>query len=494
MNARATFSLTVLLSLFIAVVGGVLAHRHDRQWDWSAYSRNTLSPQTVQVLQSLERPVELLAFYRDVPGDEAMLKGLFDLYRQHTGLLELEFVDIDRQPEIAEAYRVTENRTVVLTSADLQVRAVAPGEAALTGALLRLLSDRPPRLLFLSGYNGASIQDASPGGLSQLADFIRRQNFQVDEGSLIGVRAIPGEIDCVVLAAPEFRMGEREREMLLLYLLRGGRLFTMLEPLGAADVDSMLIPWGLRAHDGFVIDPSRARENIAGPNSSRIALALRGNPEHPITRELSVPTLFPIAKSFESIQPPPPGIEPIRLVATQPEAWLESDYSLMAFGDARLDASTDVAGPLGLAYAIRADLRRFRHGDAEEGLTSTLLNLRRGAVDFRDSTAVDTLRAGAAELTTALKEEARLVVVGDVDFVNNANLLVRGNSQLLLGILYWLTDQESRVALPPRPNVADPIVLTERQRAWIRILGIGVGPGIPLLGSVVVLWRRRRWL
>ena len=70
MSARTGFVLSVLLILFIALLGGIMVQRNDRQWDWSAYSRNTLSPQTVQVLESLERPVELLAFYRDALGYE----------------------------------------------------------------------------------------------------------------------------------------------------------------------------------------------------------------------------------------------------------------------------------------------------------------------------------------------------------------------------------------------------------------------------------------
>lgn len=493
MATRAGYLLSVILLVAFMALGAFVIDRNDLRIDLSPYARNTLSPQTIRLLEQLDRPVRLVAFFRDVPADRAILSGLVELYQQYTDLLELEFVDLDRRPELAESFDVTANRTVILTSADLQVRTIAPNEPELTGALVRLLSDRPPRVAFLSGYNGASIEDASPGGISRLAELIAKQNFLVESVSLATASSIPRDVDCVVLAAPEGRMGNRERELLVRYLLRGGRLLAMLEPLGAADVDSMLVPWGLLAHEGFIIDPSSARENIAGPNTSRIALSLRGAPNHPITQGLDIPTLFPIAKSFETIQPPPPGVEPARLVQTLAEAWLERNYEQMGYGEATQDPD-DIAGPLGIGYAVRVDLRRFRYGVDDDGLEATLLNMNRRNVDFRDTTMTDTIRVGDLELEREAGEEARLVVFGDVDFVNNANLLVRGNSDLFLGSLLWLTDQENRIAIAPRAAVADPIVLTERQKLWIRILGIGVGPGLALVGSVVIFWRRSRWL
>lgn len=273
-------------------------------------------------------------------------------------------------------------------------------------------------------------------------------------------------------------------------------MLIMVEPLGASDVDTLLHDFGLSPDPGFVVDPSEARRNITGSGNFRIVLAQGGDPDHPITRNFTYPTLYPLARSISSIQPPPPGITVTRLVTTSAEAWTESDVMLLAEGRPTFEAGVDIGGPLGLAFAVEIDLRRYTIEEARQdaGLTSTLLDLHAGAIDVRDTTRADTLTVAGAAFREAPADLARLVAVGDVDFVNNANLLVRGNSDLLLGMLLWLSEQESRIAIAPRPDTSDPVILTQNQKRWIRVLGIGVAPAICLLLSLVVLWRRSRWL
>lgn len=492
MRGALSFFVSALLLLALLGMGAFMIQRRDGVLDLSSTQRNTLAPQTIRILESVDRPVRILAFFKDVPAERALFQDLVQLYQRHCDRLSLEFVDLDRQPELARAHGVTVNRSVVLISGELQVKTVAPDEAGLSGALVRVLEERPPQVAFLSGYGGASMGDASPSGIAQLALSLQQQNFAVIETSLAGMQRIPIEFDCVVLAAPENGFTARDADLVTDYLLRGGRLLCMVEPLGSAVVDSLLEPWGLRALDGIVFDPTPERENIAGEGSELIALALGGDRDHVITRSFGAATLYPIARGLEAVQPPAPGLTPTRLVQTAPGTWLETDFE----NPESFDADEDRAGPIGLAFAVDVDLKRFRYDqrDLDVGLSASLLDLHAEIVDMRDSTRVDSVRVGDVELRREQGERARLVVFGDVDFVNNANLLVRGNSELLLSSLLWLTEHENRIALPPRPTRADPVVLTRRQKRWLRIVGMGVGPGIFFALSIGVVFQRRRWL
>jgi hypothetical protein len=495
LGGRGSFLLSVALLLVLLGLLAWVVDRHDPHLDVTYGQRRTLAPQTLQVLKLLDRPVHVLAFYSDVPQERQLLFDLVQRYGKHTDHLKLEFVDLDREPERARVHDVILNRTVILSSGDLEVRAVGPGEAELTGSLVQLMTERPPRVVFLTGHGQASIEDASPGGISRLAELVRRQNFVVESWSLPGADRIPADVDVLVNPSPERRMTEGERQALVDYALRGGRMLVMVEPMGASDVDSLLQLFGLSPDPGFIVDPSEARRNIAGPGSFRIALAEGGNPDHPITRNFTYPTLYPLARSISSIQPPPPGVSVTRLVTTLPEAWSEMDLTLLAEGRPTYEEGIDIGGPLAIGFAVEIDLRRYSLQEAKNdaGLTSTLLDLHAGAVDMRDASRMDTLTVADATFREMV-DQSRLVVTGDVDFVNNANLLVRGNSDLLLGMLLWLSEQENRIALAPRPDTADPIVLTENQKKWIRVLGIGVAPALCLLLSLFILWRRSRWL
>jgi len=494
MSSRWGWSASVLLLLALLGLLMFLADRYDRAIDVSVGQRRTLAPQTVEVLKLLGRPVHLQAFYRDVPQERQLLRDLVDRYQEHTGFLTLEFADLDRRPELAEAMGVSANRTVVLTSGDLQVRTRAPGEAQLTGALVRLLAERPPRVLFLTGYGGASAEDASSRGISRFADLARRQNLVVETFSLLGASRIPPEADCVVLAAPEQPLSPREQALLVDHVRRGGSLFALLEPMGAASADSLVEGFGIRLHDGFVVDPSDARQNLTGEGNYRIALAIGGNREHRITRDFTLPTLYPIARALESVQPPPTGATVSRLVQTDPSSWAETTREQLVRGDPEFDAGTDLGGPLALAYAVELDLRRFRYDAPAAGNLSAALAQLQDVGDARDPALADSIRVGDRTFAGDLADTARLVVTGDVDFLNNANLLVRGNGDLGLAMLLWLTEQEDRIALAARPDLSDPVVLTINQTRWLRVLGIGVGPLLPLLLAGFVLWRRTRWV
>jgi ABC-type uncharacterized transport system involved in gliding motility auxiliary subunit len=85
-------------------------------------------------------------------------------------------------------------------------------------------------------------------------------------------------------------------------------------------------------------------------------------------------------------------------------------------------------------------------------------------------------------------------VIGDTDFAGNANLRVQGNTQLLLASVLWLTEQEDRIALPPRPDLNDPVVLSSAQVETLRITALAVVPLVFLAIGAWTLWRRRQWV
>jgi ABC-type uncharacterized transport system involved in gliding motility auxiliary subunit len=488
------YLLTVLLGLLLLTLLGVLSSRHDLQKDLSVGRRRTLAPQTVQILRGLEQPVHALAFYTEVPEERQAARRLLERYADRSRRFSFEFVDLDQRPELAELYGVSLNRTVVLTREGLQVRLQDPDEPALTAGLLRVLSDRPPRVLFLTGHGEASIADPGAAGLVDLAQLVRRQNFQVESWSLAGAERIPAEAEAVVLAAPEGEFPDRELDLLTAYVLQGGRLLALVEPGGSADVDSLLAVFGVRPEVGFLLDPSQEQRNVTQGAGPRIVLGQGANPEHPATADFTFLTVYPLARSLVSVQPPPPGARATRLVSTGEEAWLETDLDQMTVPEPVFDPQRDRRGPLTLAYAVDLDLRRFTPDweGRSEGLESLMMDLYPELVDR--ASGVDTVEVAGASIRTERARSTRLAVVGDMDFVNNSNLLAWGNGDFFLAVLLWLTEREDRIALTPRPALFEPVVLTLRQLFWLRlVMGVGL-PALFLLSAAGVVWQRRRWL
>src|SRR4026207_1025537 len=60
-----------LLALGIVVAANAISFRHNTRWDLTENKRNSVSPQTIQVLRTLKSPVSAIAFFRsDTPGQK----------------------------------------------------------------------------------------------------------------------------------------------------------------------------------------------------------------------------------------------------------------------------------------------------------------------------------------------------------------------------------------------------------------------------------------
>lgn len=488
------FTLSSVFAVLLLFFSTVLISRHDLVADLSLGQRRTLAPQTLRVIDLIERPIHITAFYADSPADQARLLNLVERYRERTRLLELRFVDADRRPDLAREYGVTTNGTVVLEDGDLRVRVLDPDEAALTAGLIRVLRAEPPLVFFVTGHGESSVEDDSGAGLIEAARMLAAQNFAVRTLNTTLIDRVPGEASVLVLAGPQTEYAPHELSMLDDYLLRGGRLLAAVEPGGAHSVDSLLTRWGIEPGDGYVIDASEEQRNLLGGREEPlVALGVGVNPDHPITRGFTFATVFPIARGIFEVSPPPSGVRTATLIETGKRTWLERTPTTESA--TVYDAGVDRIGPLALGYAATIDLPAFAAGRNDaRGLSGNLIEMGAPTRDLRDSSLAGSQDVGEDSFAGGLARNARLVVFGDIDFASNANLRVQGNGDLFLASVLWLTEQEDRIALPARPELSNPFVLGARRTSLLRWVGMGLVPALFFLAGAASLWRRRRWV
>ena len=74
-----------LLALGIAVAANAISFQHHVRWDFTENKRNSVSPQTIQILRTLKAPVNAIAFFRsDTPG-KRMAEDLLTQYATYSG-------------------------------------------------------------------------------------------------------------------------------------------------------------------------------------------------------------------------------------------------------------------------------------------------------------------------------------------------------------------------------------------------------------------------
>ncbi|MFI5269745.1 MAG: Gldg family protein, partial [Chloroflexota bacterium] len=98
-------SLLAYLIVVLAVLVGVnvLASRHDRSWDLTKGKQNSLSNESVKVLEGLHQPLHLLYFDRST--NFASARAFLGRYQRVSRQVDVQFIDPDRHPDQARQYK-----------------------------------------------------------------------------------------------------------------------------------------------------------------------------------------------------------------------------------------------------------------------------------------------------------------------------------------------------------------------------------------------------
>jgi ABC-type uncharacterized transport system involved in gliding motility auxiliary subunit len=180
---------------------------------------------------------------------------------------------------------------------------------------------------------------------------------------------------------------------------------------------------------------------------------------HPITRDFDVITGFPIARSATPIEGGANGHTAQKVLQTSPQSWAETDLKeLFTSGKPKINPDKgDTAGPVVLASAVSA-------------------------------AAPDAPPAASPDLP---RPEARMVVVGDSDFLANGGLPIPGNKDLGLNMANWLAQQENLISIRPKDPENRPLTLTADQKSLVVWLTLVIVP-LLLIGNGIRVWWRRR--
>ncbi|HUR19468.1 MAG TPA: hypothetical protein VMZ90_01585, partial [Vicinamibacterales bacterium] len=264
------------------------------------------------------------------------------------------------------------------------------------------------------------------------------------------------------------------------YLRRGGKaLFLIDPPVGSTahpvpTLEGLLKEWGIALNHDVVLDVSGMGQMLGTDASVPVAASY---PPHPITKDFTLLTAFPLAQSVKGSAGMDlgPSANVQDLIKTSDRSWSEADVkSLAAGGKVSLDEKAgDHKGPVTIGLTISMDAP-----DAPAQAAAT-------PAKPADPT------AKPGDTPTLPKPQTRIAVLGDSDFASNAAVGIQGNSDLFVNITNWLTQQEDLISIHPRAEDDRRIALTadqQRRIAWLSLLLI---PGL-ILGSGVYTWWQRR--
>ena len=441
-STRYGLNTIVAILLVLGVVGFVeaLAARHSARLDLTENRRNSLSPQTIQLLKSLKTEVNAVAFFRsDQPGKRVAEDLLKQYARYADGKLTWKVVDPDREPALARRYAIESYGTVVLETKTKSEKVSDAEEEKLTNGLVKVTREGKRSVYVMQGHGEHEINNSERFGFTEAKGALERSNYDVKPLVLARESKVPDDAAAIILAGPKTDLFPPEFEALDAYVCKAGKLLVMANPFQNEGLKKWIAKYGVELGDNLIIEPSPIGRLFGiGPEVPIV----QQYESHPITRDMGgVSTLFPLTRTVAAAKTPPPGMTVRPLAQTSAQSWGETNRDALQRGEAQPDPQ-DSRGPLSVAAVVT-------------------------------------------------KDKARVVVTGTSNLASNQFLNLQGNRDFFLNTVSWLAEEEDQISIRPRDAKQMPVFLSAQQWQAVFLLPVVVLPALMLAAGIVVVVRRR---
>ncbi len=485
----ANLAILVVLVAVILVVVNRLGYLHNKRWDLTASKQYSLSDQSVKILGSLDRNLEIIIFDRTMQARPA--RELLDQYRYHSNLISVEVVDQERQPARAAKYITPAEGsialgTIVIDDGNKVLRVTTPSEQEITNALIKILKEK--RKVYLLEGHAEKDED-----ISIIKTKLEESNYEVAKLHLLesmneGRILIPEDAAVILAVGPRRDFLPVEIDTLRDYVFGGGKAVFLIDPElqgPTPNLVSFVEELGVDVGKNVIFDASGIGSVLLGTGPEMPLTLSYGL--HAITEGFDgIPSVYPIVRSVQSAEELPDRISVTNLFSTTEKSWSEEDMEELASGGVERQGD-EQQGPFQLAVAVTIE-PEVPEEDPEDTESEEL--------ESEDEAADDTEEDDESDNESAEKPappEGRVVVVGDSDFISNnlAGATNFGNQDLFLNMVNWAAEDEDLISIRPKEPEDRRVFVNQQQQSNIFYLTYFIIPGIILLTGISIWWGRR---
>jgi ABC-type uncharacterized transport system involved in gliding motility auxiliary subunit len=187
-------------------------------------------------------------------------------------------------------------------------------------------------------------------------------------------------------------------------------------------------------------------------------------------------SFFPQSRSIGVLSPAPSNIQATELAKTSPVSWTINEQQLKS-GVADFDEKTGKKGPLSVMSVSTVTMNKNEQKpDAESNTDSE---------PDKDVNKND-------HPSDKPNKKGRVVVTGSSLFSANRFFKLQGNSDLFLNTVSWLAEDENLIAIRPKPQKSQPIVMTAGQSLVSFVVPVLIVPLIWIIAGIGVFVYRRK--
>jgi hypothetical protein len=445
-----------ILKLIIGTVGllslltfaqAIMAARNYRI-DLTPQKKFTFSPRATQVVASLKRDVQALAFINSDRPENFFVEDMLARMKQLSRHFSYQIIEINRNPALAREYNANQYGTLVFESGgNRKGTLLNTGENGVIAALLQVSRNGEKGIYFLTGHGEGDLGNANPQeGFSKLRGALADELYYAKPLSLAATETVPADAAVVVLLNPKASLLEFETAALDAYVQRGGALLVLFDTTGAATLIPFLEKYSVHLPPLVAVDP--AKRLYAGEVITfRVSSTSR---PHQMISSVNAPPIVSLSRVVEVREDPGKHILARPILATSGEGFATAEQNVGKNGLVQFVEGRDIRGPIPLA------------GEVVIGVGDKL---------------------------------GRIVVFGDVDFANNALIEQGGNRDLFVNAVNWLAEDIEQMAARPeaqRTNVNQLFLSADQGNQVFWISTVTLPSAFLVIGIGIFLWRRQR--
>jgi ABC-type uncharacterized transport system involved in gliding motility auxiliary subunit len=438
----------ILVVVAAVVVVNVLANRYNKSVDTTSNKRYSLSEQTGKIVKGLKQDATITYFNQSTRFREG--KDLLDEYANLSPRIHVDYVDPDKNPQLAREEGIRDFGTAVVQIGVKKDTAKSMTEEGLTGSFIRDLKGNTRTICFVTGSGEHQIDSTDRDGLSQFKDLLAKDEYQAKPIDLLQRAEVPDDCTTLIVAGPTRDYQQPEVDAIKKYVEDGGRALLLLDPplqMGRSSIanndalTNLLESWGVTLNKDLILDFNPVGQ-LAGLGP-QVAL-VTNYASQPIVNDMKGTAVgLPLARSLE--------IKDTGKTSVQ---------------------------------------KLFDSSDSSVGAT----NLSSPSIDVRDPKNKKgplTLAVSGSYETGKPNAQGRFVVVGSSSWAANRFIGFNGNGDLALNAVNWLASDEDLISIRPKPPDDRRITMTRAQMNRVRLTSQFGLPLVVIVAGVAVWWKRR---
>ncbi|MCC6952514.1 MAG: Gldg family protein [Deltaproteobacteria bacterium] len=444
-------SVYIVLVLAILTIANVIVSRHELfRIDVTEAKVYTLAPESDAILQKLEHPLEMRGFFTGGKVENPRLRELLDLMVTASPQVTFQMIDPEKQPTLLEEYGISQANTLHLSyliGDEPREAKVARtlNEESIINAVKKLLRTDARVVYYVFGHGEPDVNTPERSGYTFLRESIEGESIEVRKLSLASTGAVPSDAAALVAVAPKKPYTEIERAAVDAYLRGGGRAVFLTEPNTPDDLALLVSPLGIEVGRDVVVDELKKMYVPGGGLGVEPLIA--DYSDHPIVKGFTNAIVLATANSV-SIRTTSKDGTLTEFARSSSKSWAERSLEqLFSKAQAARDPG-DLAGPVPVAVAFE--------GSAQGAYPGT-----------------------------------RLAVIGDSDFVSNANIPQLFNRDFFLNALNWVLGEERGISVRARSLRGSKKGLTQEEFSQVLLTAGILFPQAIVLTGILVWWRRR---